>query len=76
MQQYLWILPEEASIHKAEMTAMREREKKEDMSCSPSGKTQNHPILNQIYDILVELVISPVAKLMQYLKEKTSFEDI
>ena len=63
-------LPEEASIHKAEMTAikigMREIKKREDMRwviytdllssmLAIENNRENYPILMQIYDILVEL---------------------
>ena len=59
-------LPEEASIHIAEMIAMKEIQKREDMRwviytdslCSMlaiENNRENHPILNQIYDILVKL---------------------
>ena len=59
-------LQEEAFIHTAEMTAMREIQKREDMRwviytdslCSmltTQNIRENHSILNQIYDILAEL---------------------
>ena len=59
-------LPEEASIHIAEMIAMKEIQKREDMRwviytdslCSMlaiENNRENHPILNQIYDIYQKL---------------------
>ena len=64
-------LPEEASNHTAEMTAikitaLREIQKREDMRwviytvslssiLNIENNRENHPILNQIYDTLLEL---------------------
>ena len=63
-------LPEEASILTAEMSAikiaMREKQKRKDIRwviytdslssvIAIEYKRENHPILNQIYDILLEL---------------------
>ena len=59
-------LPEESSIHKVEMTAMKVINKKEDIRCviytdslssmlAIENNRENHPLLNQIYDILTEL---------------------
>ena len=59
-------LPEEASIHTAEMTAMKEMKEREDIGwviytdslssmLAIENIRENCPILNQIYDILTEL---------------------
>ena len=59
-------LPEEAFIHTAEMTAMREIQKRENMRwviytnslssvIAIDNNIENHPILNQIFDIPTEI---------------------
>ena len=73
MQQYLQASLEEASIHTAKMTAikreMREIQKREDMRwviytdwqssmLAIEDNRENHPILNQINDLLPELLKS------------------
>ena len=57
-------LPEKASIHTAEMTTMREIQKREDirwviytdlLTSILAIKNKNHPIINKIYAILAQL---------------------
>ena len=80
-------LPEEGSIHTAEMTAIIEtlkeihkrKEKKISMKSNSYNK-ENHPIINQIYYILVELLaqdkIITLCKLPAYkkIKEKEAID--
>ena len=59
-------LPEEASIHTAELTTIKEIKEREEIRwviytdllssmLTIENNRKNHPILNQIYDILTEL---------------------